>query len=149
MTQDRALGSRLSPRLGVKQIVCPFKELFVNLAHHVSLALVFAGSSTFLTSTTPSLSTPSRDDHLPPDPRTGGLCLVAWPYKVRSHQDSDIGGKLACLWIYTKAVICNGQKEHGRVQRQDEELCDRSRQQVVWQGMAESRVGFVIFFDDA
>ena len=55
--QDRATGARLSRRLNVKQIVCPSKELFVILAHHVSVALVIAGSSTFLSSTVPSLST--------------------------------------------------------------------------------------------
>ena len=69
-------GSRLSPRLSVKQMVCPFKRSCLSFSrimshsHSSLLDLSLFFSSTILI----SLLLPSQGDHRPPDPRKAGLC---------------------------------------------------------------------------
>ena len=50
--------------------------------------------------------------------------------------NSGIGGQLAvCMWIFTKTVLCNGQRNIEEFQEPEKELRDRCSQLVVQQGL--------------
>ena len=72
--------------------MCPFQEMFIILAPHVSFALVVVWTrSSALRSTCPSSSTHSIY-HLAVTTQYHRIhgqqdCLVVWPYKFRSHSE--------------------------------------------------------------
>ena len=75
VAQDRATGSRLSPRLNVRQTVCPFARIVcrsrascLTRTRHCWIFHLFSHPQLF-----PSVLLPSRGGHPPPDPRTAGL----------------------------------------------------------------------------
>ena len=73
MALDRATGSRLSPRLNVRQTVCPFARIVcrsrascLTRTHHCWIFHLSLTHNSFL------LCFYHRGDHQPPNPRTAG-----------------------------------------------------------------------------
>ena len=61
-----------------------------------------------------------------------------WATVGGEPEDRYIRGSLAtCLWICTKAVTCNGQKNMDELQGQEDEFGGRSFQLVVQQSIAQ------------
>ena len=57
-----------------------------------------------------------------------------WEMNDEEPESSGIGGELAaCMWIYSKAVLFDGQKMHGRIQESQRQFCHRSNKLVVQQ----------------